>query len=331
MPKADLSAAFVRHVTAPKKGKIDYFSNDITGFVLEVRSSGGKTYYLRYRDVYGKQCQHKIGDAKSITFDKARTVAEKLRSRVVLGESPREERKVKRSIPTIAELFADTYLPHLALTRRNMDSDLSFWKIHLLPRFGPKRLDELTRDDVIHAQQSMFRAGYAKGTANKWVVQIRYMYNVAKKLGIPGAESNPGADIKQFAVEGRERFLSAEETERLRVAVETSLNTQLKYIVALLLLLGCRKSELLEAKWEHFDLERRSWRIPLSKSGKARFVPLSEAAVSVLEQVPRWQDCPYVVPNPTTKKPYSSIFVPWDKARRKAGLPDVRLHDLRHM
>ena len=61
MPKADLCAAFVRHVTAPEKGKIDYFSNDITGFVLEVRSSGGKTYYLRYRDVYGKQCQHKIG------------------------------------------------------------------------------------------------------------------------------------------------------------------------------------------------------------------------------------------------------------------------------
>ena len=249
---------------------------------------------------------------------------------MVLGESPREDRKVKRSIPTIAELFADTYLPHLALTRRNMDSDLSFWKIHLLPRFGPKRLDELTRDDVIHAQQSMFRAGYAKGTANKWVVQIRYMYNVAKELGIPGTESNPGADIKQFAVEGRERYLSVEEAERLRVAVETSLNTQLKYIVALLLLLGCRKSELLEAKWEHFDLERRSWRIPLSKSGKARFVPLSEAAVSVLEQIPRCQDCPYVVPNPATKKPYSSVFVPWDKARKKAGLPDVRLHDLRH-
>jgi len=103
--------------------------------------------------------QHKIGDAKSITFDKARSTAEKLRSRVVLGESPREERKVKRSSPTIAELFADTYLPHLALTRRNMDSDLSFWKIYLLPRFGAKRLDELTRDDVIHAQQSMVRAG----------------------------------------------------------------------------------------------------------------------------------------------------------------------------
>lgn len=330
MPNVNLDAMFVRNAVCPEKGKIDYYDNSITGFILEVRSSGGKTYHVRYRDPHGKQRQHKIGDAKSISFDKARTAAEKLRSRIVLGESPVEEKKLKRTIPTIAAFYHDTYLPDQQNTRRNMQSDLSFWKIHLLPRFGQKHLDELTPQEVIDAHQSMRKAGYAPGTANKWIVQIRCMYNLAKKVGVAGAAKNPAAGIKQFTVEGRERFLSPDETERLREAVQKSENTQLKYIVALALLLGCRKRELLDAKFEDFNLEGRTWRIPISKSGKARHVSLSSSAVAVLAQVPRWDDCPYVVPNPKTRMPFTGVYVSWDTARKRAGLADLRMHDLRH-
>mgnify|MGYP003391771654 CR=1 FL=1 len=52
--------------------------------------------------------------------------------------------------------------------------------------------------------------------------------------------------------------------------------------------------------------------------------------MQVLAQLPRWEGCPYVVPNPKTRKPYVSFFIAWDSARKKAGLPDVRIHDLRH-
>ena len=101
-------------------------------------------------------------------------------------------------------------------------------------------------------------------------------------------------------------------------------------IVALLLMLGCRKSELLNAKWEHMDLDRRTWKIPLSKSGKMRHVPLSSAAVDLLREVPRWKGCPYVLPNPKTLKPLVDFHEPWATACRRAGLKDVRIHDLRH-
>ena len=88
--------------------------------------------------------------------------------------------------------------------------------------------------------------------------------------------------------------------------------------------------ELLKSKWSEFDLERRIWRIPLAKSGKSRHVPLSQAALAVLAQLPRWDDCPYVVPNPNTRKPFVNIHRSWDNARKAAGLPEVRMHDLRH-
>lgn len=78
------------------------------------------------------------------------------------------------------------------------------------------------------------------------------------------------------------------------------MNTQLRFTISLLLMLGCRKWELLDSRWEDFDREKRSWRIPLSKSGKSRHVPLSDGALHLLAQIPRWPGCPNVVPNPVT-------------------------------
>ena len=67
MPVVNLTAAFVRDaVCAEGKAKENFYDSAITGFILEVRKTGGKTYALRYTDPHGRQCQHKIGDSKSI-------------------------------------------------------------------------------------------------------------------------------------------------------------------------------------------------------------------------------------------------------------------------
>jgi integrase len=98
----------------------------------------------------------------------------------------------------------------------------------------------------------------------------------------------------------------------------------------MLILTGARKREVLDAKWEDFDLDRRAWRIPISKSGKARHVPLSDGALNILSTMPRDMKCEWTFPNPDTKKPFVNIFYAWDTARKNAGLSDVRVHDLRH-
>lgn len=330
MPIVSLNADFVRTVACPDKGKTDYYDQAITGFILECRASGGKTFSLRYRDPHGKQCQHKIGDAQSISYDKARQAAQTLRSRVVLGESPSEERKTKRAIPTLAEFAAERYMPFVKGYKVSWDSDDSYLRNHLLPKFGACHLDEITQQTVIEFHHGM-RAEYALATCNRMVILLRYMYNLARKWKIPGADTNPTAGVQLYECNNaRERFLTAEETQRLRDALTHSDNSQLQYIVPLLLLTGARKRELLDARWEHFDMERRTWRIPTCKTGKARHVPLSASVVSLLAQLPRWKDCPYVVPNPKTKQPFVSVFCSWNSARKQAGLPEVRMHDLRH-
>lgn len=332
MPTITLDAYAVRTATCPSdKKKLDLYDTAMPGFVLEVRPSGGRTYYLRYRDTHGKQRQHRIGDASGISFEQARNAAQIVRARAILGESPADEKKLLRTIPTLEAFASERYLPYIKGAKRSWDTDESFLRNHVLPKWGKLHLDEITQRDVIEFHHALRAKGYAPATANRAIILTRYMYNLGKKWKIPGTEQNPASGVELFEENNkRERYLTAEEVQRLVATVRNSDNSQLQYIVPLLLLLGCRKRELLDAEWSHFDLERRTWRIPISKTGKARHVPLSADVIALLGQVPRWDGCPYVLPNPETKLPYVSVYYSWHTARTRAGLPEVRMHDLRH-
>ena len=332
MPSVTLDSNVVKNSVCPLgKGRLDLYDTAISGFILEVRSSGVKTYYLRYRDKHGKQKQQKIGDTKSLTFEQARNAAQTLRARVVLGEDLSAEKAALKNTPTFEAFASERYMPYVKGYKRSWDKDESTLRNHLLPRFGRLYLDEITTQDIIAFHHAMRSQGYAAGTCNHIVIMMRYMFNLAKKWGIQGVDKNPSVGIPFFEENNkRERYLNPLEVKRLQETLHNSDNPQLKYIVPLLLLTGCRKRELLDARWEHIDLERRTWRIPISKSGKARHVPLSSDVIALLGQVPRFDACPYVVPNPKTQLPYVSIFCSWNTARKQAELPDVRMHDLRH-
>ena len=331
MPVVQLSAQFCQSATCVEgRAKTDYYDTAISGFILEVRSNGGKTFHLRYRDERGRQRQFKLGSTKAISFEKARQAAQHALSRVTLGGSPADERAIKRKIPTLQEFVDETYIPHIKATRRNYASSLSFLRLHLLSKLGGKHLDQITQKDLLALQQGMLEKGYAKSSVNKVVIYTSIMYRLAQKMEVPGSKVNPAAAIPvKDPQNGRDRVLTAEESRRLQEAVSKSENRYLKYIVALALLTGARKRELLDCRWDYVDMERRFIRVPLSKSGKPRLIPLSTDALAVLEQVPRIPNCPYVFPNPSTRKPFTSIYFAWDNARKAAGLADVVQHDLR--
>lgn len=227
--------------------------------------------------------------------------------------------------------LADRYLEYVRKNKKSHDIDERYLRIHLLPKFGDLHLDQLKRDEILNWLNDKVAEGYAQATVNRWQVILGYMLRLAKDWDIPGAERNPLDGVRQKDPQNRiERFLSPAETERLRVAVQGSPNVMLKYIVALLLLTGCRKRELLDAKWDQVNLEKKVWRIPVTKTKVPRHVPLSEDAIAVLQAIPRFKGCAYIVPNPKTLKPFQSIFRSWDSARRAAKVGDCRMHDLRH-
>ena len=144
MPIVNLSADFCRKAICPEgKNKIDYRDKTIKGFILECRSTGGKTYALRYRDKHNRQCQYKIGDSKDISFEKARRAAEKARGKVVLGKDPSEEKRTQRKVPILNQFVQFHYLPFIKKDKRSWKTDDSMLRTHILPKFGSQHMDSL--------------------------------------------------------------------------------------------------------------------------------------------------------------------------------------------
>ena len=331
MPVVALTANLIRTATCPAgKGKVDYFDDKRTGLLFEVRASGGKTWYLRYTDTRGMQRQYRIGDATVISLAQARHKATELRGQIALGNDPSAQKAVLRAVPTFADFIAERYMPFVKGYKKSWNSDDSYLRNHLLPSLGKKHLDEIIKHDVIALHHGMWAKGFALGTANRCLILLRYAMNLAVRWEIPGMTKNPTKDVPLFEdPSNKERYLSEEEAQTLYRAVQASRNPMLQYIIPMLILTGARKREVLDAKWTEFDLERRQWRVSVTKAGKPRYVPLSDGVVQMLSTMPH-DNRTWVFPNPKTAKPYVSIFISWDTARKQAGLADVRIHDLRH-
>ncbi len=331
MPKIriDNTSALTAYCEEGRK-KTDWWCTHVRGLVLEVRATGGKTFYLRYQDQHGRQRQFKICAYGDLSIEKVRKEAQRLRSEVTLGGDPAEAKQEKKAIPTYAE-FAKQHLAHAKTYQRSYDTTEMYMRRHIVPRWGKLHLSEIHQRDVATWLAEKRAEGLAPATVEKMRVILGRSFELAVQWSVPGAGRNPTRGIKRPPINNaRDRYLTAAEAQRLRVAVAASRNKQLKHIIGLLLLTGARVSELLHAKWEHIDLERKAWLIPTSKTGKSRHVPLSKAAIDIINQVPKFEKCPYLLPNPKTKEPFTDIKRPWDTVRTNAKLPGLRIHDLRH-
>lgn len=247
------------------------------------------------------------------------------------GGDPKLERDRYKSVPSFAEFATDQYMPHAKARKRSWTSDDSLLRNHILPALGDHRMNRIRRVDVISLHNGLHQQGYAAGSVNKILILIRYMFNCAIRWEVLPAGQNPANGVEPFPDNGaRERYLSLEEAQSLMAELETNPNRQACNIIKLLLFTGARKTEIMHARWEFVDLERRLLTVPLSKSGKARHIALSDAAIEVLRALPRDPEIPWLFWNPKTGRPQDSIHHGWDTIRQRAGIPDVRLHDLRH-
>ena len=99
--------------------------------------------------------------------------------------------------------------------------------------------------------------------------------------------------------------------------------------IRLLLFTGCRKSEILTLKWNDVDFERSCLRLSESKTG-SKVVPLGAPALFLLNELKRTQGNPYVLAGERMGHHFVGLPKVWERIRKRAGLTDVRLHDLRH-
>ena len=204
------------------------------------------------------------------------------------------------------------------------------FKNHILKDLNKTPMLDLKKLDVKRLHNEMITLkNLSRATANKFLIFLSSAYKLANELELFD-NYNPCRGIKEFELNNqRQIFLSKTQTKKLLNEVNKSSNIHLKYIVPMLLLSGARKREVLDAKWNDFDMLNNLWTIPITKNGKKRILPITKSLQTILNQIPK-DKTPYLFASPLTNKPYISIYQSWNSARVKANLKEVRMHDLRH-
>jgi len=312
------------------KRKVELFDVDQRGFLLEVRASGGKTFYQRYTDLRGRDRQIRIGPADALTLAQARSKARQIVAAAFLGADPATERDLMREVPTFETFAKEKYLPHAESCKRSWKTDEIMLRVHILPELGRLCVDEIAAGHVDVFLTKMRAQNYAPGTIGRALVLLRHMFNLAQKWKTPGINGNPTAGFVIPPDVQRSRYLSPEEAARLIAAIRADQNELAAKAIMLLLLTGARRNEVTQARWDYLDWNKRTLLVPLSKSGRPRVVTLNSAAVEVLRSIEQVPGNPYIFPAQTTGRPSPHLFFPWDRIRKRAGLADLRLHDLRH-
>lgn len=332
MPVHKLTDALVAQLTCPpERAHIEYFDTLMRGLYVDVLANERMAFRVRYR-LHGRKRSHTLGDARLLTVAEARDLARTALRKVIAGGDPRAV-DLPINGPTIAHFFTQQYLPFVKSYKRSWDTDETMIRNHLVPALGDRAMGSLIPPDIARVAESMRSRNYSTGTINRVLVLLRYGYTLALRWRIEGMDSNPVKELKNFKEDNKiERYLTPEQTSRLLVAVRHSQNPLLADIVAFLLFTGARKREALDAKWQDVDWRQKLWRIPKTKSGKVRHVPLSSGALKLLQELKEKSDpaIEHIFANSRTGLPFVSIFYSWDTARREAGMPQLRLHDLRH-
>jgi integrase len=330
MPIINLTNEFLKQSSCPDgKKKEVFFDISCRGLMFEVRETGGRTYYLKYRDGRGHARQQKLADARDITLMQARLLASRKKNQIAMGHDPLAAKRALKQIPTVSEFIHTRYLPYVESYKRSWKCDKGLLQNHIEPIWGKRFLDQISKDDIM-GLMTKHRETHAPGSCNRLLILLRYLFSLPAKWELTYASTNPTKGIPLMKEESvKERFLSTAEAQNLFAQLHSSDNPMLRYIVPMLILTGARKREVLDARWEDFDFERRTWRIHTTKLGKPRHVPMSDGVLSLLATIPKFE-CTWVFPNPKTLKPYVSIYHSWHRARTNAGLQEVRMHDLRH-
>jgi integrase len=323
-----------RVVDAAEGRAREYFiwDEDLPGFGLRILPSGRKRYIIQYRA--GRRSRRiSLGPSTVLTCEQARGRAITIIAVTKNGEDPAARRAADRRAITVKELVERFEKEHIDL--RLKPSTAKGYKRMLerfvIPRLGNHRVNEVTRADVAQLHHDLRHIAY---DANRCLEMISKMFNLAEMWGLRPDGSNPRKHIKKYPEEKRERFLSAAELRRVGEVLREMEQEGIELpsaiaAVRLLILTGCRLGEIMTLKWEHVDIRGKALRLPDSKTG-AKVVHLGQPAAEVLEKIERVEKNPWVIVGTKPGARLTDLQPFWQRARARAGLKDVRIHDLRH-
>ena len=342
--QAKITKRLVDSAEAPDGKRLYVWDTEVKGFGLVVTPNGAKTYVVQYRAGTGRTApdrRYTIGSHGALTPDKARDMAKDVLAAVRGGADPAAERIAGREKAKSVNDLADRYLSDHVDVKNKPSTAVGFRRLvekQVKPALGKLAVEKVTRADVAKLHHDM-RA--TPRQANQTLAVLSKMFSLAEVWGLRPDESNPCKKIERYRENKRERFLSETEIADLGealAALDGIVSSPVLNAIRLLLLTGCRMGEVLALRWSDVDLEAGALVIHDGKAG-GRLHPFGAQTFAFLTELQKAASGPdgkpaagWVLRSSDPDKPLSQSTLEhaWHRIRAKAGLDDVRLHDLRH-
>ncbi len=302
------------------------------GLYAEVIAStpGEATLRLRTK-VNGKTCHFTLGKTTQITLDQARLQAELLKQQIAKGINPKVEKAVKSDGITLHDFFFDHYLERAKQMKRSWAKDVQLFK-RIDAAYGSLKVTEITRAIVQKHQTEMAKTGlYKAATVNHSQKLTKRLLFLCVEAGFLG--TNVLSRMQMLPEDNLvENYMDEKQLAQLLKVLTTHENRPVCLVCLWLLSTGARSGEALLAKWSDIDRDNRAWKIPAvnAKGKRVRSIALNDTALGVLDQLDTKDTSEWLFVNKQTNLPFTTISKTWERLRIKAGLPHLRIHDLRH-
>ncbi|WP_250311767.1 tyrosine-type recombinase/integrase [Rickettsia endosymbiont of Oedothorax gibbosus] len=331
------------NVIRPKIVQHVYRDTEEKGLVLNVSYLGAKSFFLN-KTINGTRHKIKLGSfphklessPDDISITAARAKAAEFKNQLAKGINPTlaktqelKKEKQEEQEMTFKEFFDNKYIENYAKHKikrwKHVVADINRQAEHLYTR----KLSTIQRDDVQKIFNDLTKDG-KKIMANKCVQRFIGIFNRAVEWGI--LANNPITGITKHPEKSRDRYLLAEEKERFLEVVKEEPQI-IQDVILMHLYTAARKGDILSMQWDNINLIDETWYVPNPKKGVPYLVPLTKQAMEILKARYEQRDpqCPWVFPSDHDSKS-GHLEDPkraWIKIRKKAGLKDFKLHDLR--
>jgi integrase len=309
----------------PVNGRSYYYDTKTRGLSICLLPSGKKNFIL-YRKIDGRPERIMIGAFPDLSIEQARGKAAELNSLIAKGENPANKHRLIKTEITLGYLFKK-YLEEYASKQksswredeRQFNCYLSHWK--------HRKLSDIRKNDIHKLHQKI---GNKNGlyAANRLLALLSSLFNRATEL-CSWDKSNPTLGIKKFPEKSRSRFLQADELPRFFHALIEEPNDIVRDYIYLSLLTGARKSNVLAMRWQEISFETKVWEIPKTKNGESHIIPLVSQALEILKARYLSKQSDWVFPGYGKSGHLVDPKKVWQRILSRAGIDNLRLHDLR--
>jgi integrase len=308
----------------PKGSRRYCYDTKTEGLAICVSPSGVRTFYL-YKWLNAKPVRIPLGKWPTLSVQNARDACLKLLGMHANGVDIHAARHAVRHEQTVGGLLG-FWIERAKGHKKTWKDDQTLYDRFLAP-WATRRLSSIKKADVaaLHAKIGTQNGHYQ---ANRVLSLVSAMFGVAGDIGFVGV--NPARGVKKFREVKRDRFLTAEELPKFFESLLKEPSPLFRDFFVLAILTGARRSNMEAMAWQDIDLDNAYWRIPESKSGLPVVVALVPGAVAILTaRKEATNGSPWVFPAKSRTGHLSEPTAAWRRLLKRAGLANLRIHDLR--